>query len=102
MCVCGICACEGVDVWWYTDRLQCMEVDSLACFPQPNLHIQVTIVIVDDNDNTPQFSNITLPIEVVEGLATSTVIGFVSASDPDEGINGTVNYRIEQHSSTGV
>ena len=60
------------------------------------------MLILDDNDNAPAFENITLPVRVFEATAPSTVIAFVSARDPDNGENGTVNYRIDQQNVQGT
>lgn len=38
------------------------------------------------------------PLQVMEGLPSGTVIGTVTAKDPDEGENGTVYYSLSGES----
>ncbi|XP_071377114.1 protocadherin-16-like, partial [Centroberyx affinis] len=56
------------------------------------------ITVLDENDNAPSFSHAQpdreLLITVMEGLQSGTVLGTVTAKDPDEGENGTVYYSL--------
>uniref|UniRef100_A0A667YUI3 Protocadherin-16 n=1 Tax=Myripristis murdjan TaxID=586833 RepID=A0A667YUI3_9TELE len=56
------------------------------------------ITVLDENDNAPSFSHgqpdRELILQVMEGLPSGTVLGTVTAKDPDEGENGTVYYSL--------
>ncbi|XP_074466224.1 protocadherin-16 [Sebastes fasciatus] len=56
------------------------------------------ISVLDENDHAPSFTHVRpdreLLHEVMEGLPSGTVIGTVTAKDPDEGENGTVYYSL--------
>ncbi|KAK7006067.1 Cadherin EGF LAG seven-pass G-type receptor 2 [Halocaridina rubra] len=57
---------------------------------------QITISVLDENDNYPQFSERTYTVEVPEDISASSspVIAHVQASDYDSGKNGQVRYAI--------
>ncbi|XP_062309019.1 protocadherin-16 [Osmerus eperlanus] len=56
------------------------------------------ITVLDENDNAPSFSHghpdKELLLQVMEGLSSGSVLGTVTAKDPDEGENGTVYYSL--------
>nr|XP_043897629.1 protocadherin-16 [Solea senegalensis] len=56
------------------------------------------ITVLDENDNAPSFTHARpereLLLQVMEGLPSGTVLGTVTAKDPDEGENGTVYYSL--------
>ncbi|XP_029303816.1 protocadherin-16 [Cottoperca gobio] len=56
------------------------------------------ISVLDENDHAPSFTHARpdreLLYQVTEGLPSGTVIGTVTAKDPDEGENGTVYYSL--------
>ncbi|XP_061596681.1 protocadherin-16-like [Cololabis saira] len=56
------------------------------------------ITVLDDNDNAPIFTHVRpdreLLLQVTEGLPSGTVVGAVTAKDPDEGENGTIYYSL--------
>lgn len=62
----------------------------------PSLSSTATVYcfILDDNDNTPQFSQPDLHIIIPENLPPG-VIHTVQASDIDNGLNGTIQYSIK-------
>lgn len=55
---------------------------------------QVTIVVVDTNDNAPVFERSVYCTKVPETAPSGTVLFQVQASDPDEGSNGEVWYSL--------
>ncbi|XP_023607819.1 protocadherin alpha-C1 isoform X2 [Myotis lucifugus] len=55
---------------------------------------QVTIVVVDTNDNAPVFERTVYRTKVPETVPNGTVLVRVRASDPDEGSNGEVRYSL--------
>ncbi|KAM6907301.1 protocadherin-16 [Xenentodon cancila] len=56
------------------------------------------ITMLDENDHAPIFTHVRpdreLLLQVTEGLPSGTVVGTVTAKDPDEGENGTVYYSL--------
>ncbi|XP_061607074.1 protocadherin-16-like isoform X2 [Phyllopteryx taeniolatus] len=56
------------------------------------------VSVLDENDHAPSFSharpNRELIFQVDEGLPSGTVLGTVSAKDPDEGENSTIYYSL--------
>ncbi|KAM8897984.1 protocadherin-16 [Spinachia spinachia] len=56
------------------------------------------ISVLDENDHAPSFTHARpdseLLLQVMEGLASGTVLGTVTAKDPDEGENGTIYYSL--------
>ncbi|ERE82966.1 protocadherin alpha-C1-like [Cricetulus griseus] len=55
---------------------------------------QVTITVVDTNDNVPAFERSVYSTKVPETAPNGTVLFHVRASDPDEGSNGDVWYSL--------
>ncbi|XP_078267470.1 cadherin-related family member 2 [Rhinoraja longicauda] len=70
----------------------------------------VTINILDINDNSPKFTSQTYVLTVKEHASIGTIIGTATATDPDEGIFGVITYSLlplsiyefKVNSSTGV
>lgn len=56
--------------------------------------MEVTMVVLDVNDNTPSFSQNIYDIEIEENTFTGTDILQVFASDADEGTNGQIRFSI--------
>ncbi|KAM9332564.1 protocadherin-16 [Pholidichthys leucotaenia] len=56
------------------------------------------ITVLDENDHAPSFIHARpdreLLLQVMEGLPPGTVVGIVTAKDPDEGENGTIYYSL--------
>ena len=71
--------------------------------------VNMSIHILDANDNRPVFSNFTYKMSILENSPSGTYVGAVTATDADVGRNSEVTYRIsgEQkifqiHPKTGV
>ncbi|XP_060904185.1 protocadherin gamma-A11-like [Labrus mixtus] len=62
--------------------------------PQKSGTLNVTIIVLDSNDNRPMFSQEIYQIEIQENVKIGTSIFKMNASDPDEGINGEVEYTL--------
>ncbi|VIO90129.1 Cadherin domain containing protein [Brugia malayi] len=69
------------------------------------VHIQVTdgdntssatlrIIVVDVNDNAPQFEQQFYLINIVKNIELDSVIAKIHASDPDTGLAGTIRYEL--------
>lgn len=61
--------------------------------------LQVSVRILDENDNPPVFNQTEYHISVGEDAPTGSVICQVHASDPDLGDNGRVTYEINRRQS---
>ncbi|XP_074530789.1 protocadherin alpha-3-like [Halichoeres trimaculatus] len=60
--------------------------------PQRSGTLNVTIIVLDTNDNRPMFSQEVYQIEIQENVPPNTLVLKINASDPDEGSNGEVIY----------
>ena len=52
------------------------------------------VIIVDVNDNDPEFSDDVYSFSIPEDQDVNTVVASVLATDPDEGPNGEVTYAV--------
>ncbi|XP_043918358.1 protocadherin-23 [Protopterus annectens] len=62
--------------------------------PPLNTSTVVLITVLDINDNTPEFTNLTYSIQVNESSPVETLLIQVSASDDDEGVHADLTYMI--------
>ena len=53
----------------------------------------LTVIVLDENDNAPQFGE-TGPFSVIEEMPADTVVGQVTATDADSGVNGEFDFSI--------
>jgi len=58
----------------------------------------VLVTVVDINDNAPTFQKTRISNLILECVQPGHVAAHVNASDPDEGLNGKVTYRIRSGS----
>ena len=56
----------------------------------------VTVHILDDNDNAPHFTNATYRFVMPEGSPRGTLVGVVMATDLDMGRNAELSYRLPE------
>nr|VZI05389.1 unnamed protein product [Spirometra erinaceieuropaei] len=56
--------------------------------------LTVHVRVIDVNDNAPAFSQPIFRFAIEEEQEAGTVVGVVTATDPDEDENGKVNYRL--------
>ncbi|KAM4875290.1 protocadherin alpha-C1 isoform 3-T3 [Thomomys bottae] len=87
------------------DREQCVTHQLVLTaqdggLPVRSGHVQVTIVVVDTNDNAPVFERSVYHTRVPETASNGTVLFQVQASDPDEGSNGEVWYSLSNSTLT--
>ncbi|XP_037117253.1 protocadherin alpha-8-like isoform X24 [Syngnathus acus] len=62
--------------------------------PQKSSILNVTIIVLDSNDNRPTFSQDTYTVEIKENIPIGVSIAKVNATDPDEGTNGDIEYSL--------
>ena len=62
--------------------------------PSLSSTVVVTVTVLDENDNTPQFSSPFYKASVLENTAIMTNVLHVTATDPDDGENGIVTFSI--------
>ncbi|OCT87852.1 hypothetical protein XELAEV_18021554mg, partial [Xenopus laevis] len=60
---------------------------------------QVTIFVVDFNDNAPVFDQASYKINILENLPINTVIVKLNATDLDEDLNAEISYSFDEHTS---
>lgn len=68
--------------------------------PAATASASVLVTVLDDNDNTPRFDKEFYSFELLENLSAGTMIGSVSATDPDLGRNSLLRYSIVQANSS--
>ncbi|ROL53145.1 Protocadherin-16 [Anabarilius grahami] len=70
--------------------------------PPLNSSAVVSVKVLDINDNAPVFSNPEYHAQVTENSPIGTALIHISASDPDQGANGTLAYNIISGNSWGL
>ncbi|KAL5011815.1 hypothetical protein ScPMuIL_010366 [Solemya velum] len=68
-------------------------------YPPRSSAVNVTIYILDDNDNKPLFGNKTYVMSISENNSVKSLVGYVSASDLDIGRNAELTYWIGDEKS---
>ncbi|XP_075469049.1 protocadherin-15 isoform X1 [Ascaphus truei] len=61
---------------------------------QESVPVTVTILVIDANDNSPTFSNISYNVKIYTDMTPGESIIRLTAIDADEGINGQMTYEI--------
>ncbi|XP_068570852.1 protocadherin alpha-8-like isoform X9 [Cebidichthys violaceus] len=64
--------------------------------PQRSGTLNVSIIVLDINDNRPTFSQDTYQVEIYENVSVGTTVTRVNAIDPDEGTNGDIEYSLSR------
>ena len=62
--------------------------------PSQSTTVSVTVLVKDDNDETPYFPTQEVTFTVVENIKTGAIVGRVVATDRDSGENGRISYYI--------
>ncbi|XP_045897302.1 protocadherin alpha-8-like, partial [Micropterus dolomieu] len=62
--------------------------------PQRSGTLNVSIIVLDSNDNRPMFSQEVYQITIQENVPVGTSVFRMNATDPDEGINSEVEYSL--------
>lgn len=68
--------------------------------PAATASASVLVMVLDDNDNDPQFEKDFYGFELLENLPSGTLVGSVSANDPDIGKNSLLRYTVVQANSS--
>ncbi|XP_009999711.1 PREDICTED: protocadherin Fat 4-like [Chaetura pelagica] len=63
---------------------------------------QITVLVLDVNDNAPTFDRSTYKVQVLENTPVGALLLQLNASDPDEGPNGETQYSFGVHTSDSV
>ncbi|NWI22286.1 PCDGM protein, partial [Sula dactylatra] len=63
---------------------------------------QITVLVLDVNDNAPTFDRTTYKVQVPENMPMGALLIQLNASDPDEGPNGEMQYSFGVHTSDSV
>ncbi|XP_041123541.1 protocadherin-15-like isoform X1 [Polyodon spathula] len=61
---------------------------------QESAPVTVNILVIDANDNTPTFSNISYSVNVYTDMQPGETVLRLTALDADEGLNGQITYEI--------
>jgi len=56
--------------------------------------LQVIVTVLDDNDHAPVFTRSNYDFRVVENVDIGHLVGTVTASDKDEGINAKISFLL--------
>ncbi|XP_063024576.1 protocadherin beta-15-like [Melospiza melodia melodia] len=64
--------------------------------PPRSGNIEISIIILDANDNAPKFMQEPYITKVSENTPKGSVILTVLAADPDEGVNGDISYQLNE------
>nr|XP_061793173.1 protocadherin alpha-3-like [Nerophis lumbriciformis] len=64
--------------------------------PQKSSTLNVTVIVLDNNDNRPMFNQDTYNVDLFENVLGGTIVARVNATDPDEGTNGEIEYSLSK------
>uniref|UniRef100_A0A3B3BBE3 Si:ch73-379j16.2 n=1 Tax=Oryzias melastigma TaxID=30732 RepID=A0A3B3BBE3_ORYME len=64
--------------------------------PQRTGTLNVTVIVLDTNDNRPTFSQEIYQVEIQENASVGTRVARVNATDPDQGPNGQIEYSLSK------
>ncbi|XP_077589329.1 protocadherin alpha-8-like isoform X13 [Stigmatopora nigra] len=62
--------------------------------PPRSATLNVTVVVLDSNDNRPVFSQDTYQMTIAENIPMGTSVFKLNGTDPDEGPNGEIEYSL--------
>ncbi|XP_014468281.1 PREDICTED: protein dachsous [Dinoponera quadriceps] len=82
------------------DRLTLTVFASDNGSPAATANASVLVKVLDDNDNDPHFDKDFYGFKLLENLPSGSLVGSVSASDPDIGKNALLRYSVVQTNSS--
>lgn len=63
--------------------------------PNPKwAYTQLKVIILDENDESPQFSQSSINVTLSENIPANTLVAMLTATDNDQGTNGSVSYSL--------
>lgn len=69
---------------------------------QESSSVQIDIMLLDANDNTPQFNSGNLyEFKITQNASIGHIVGLITATDPDDGRNGMILYELKQPKGSG-
>lgn len=79
-------------------NLKVLATDQIA--PQKTTVLQVTVIVSGVNEHSPKFSLSKFDLRVREDAEVGSSMASLTATDPDAGLNGQLQYRILEHNMT--
>ncbi|RZF33481.1 hypothetical protein LSTR_LSTR010137 [Laodelphax striatellus] len=71
--------------------------------PNPKwAHTQLKVLVLDENDEEPRFSQSQINISLSESTPPNTLVAMLTATDHDQGTNGSVTYSLHSDTPPGV
>ncbi|XP_043925798.1 protocadherin gamma-C5-like [Protopterus annectens] len=65
--------------------------------------VNITIKVLDTNDNVPRFNKSFYNVRLQEDVPVGTVVIQLKATDPDEGVNGEIDYSFRRgHTASNI
>ncbi|XP_051789685.1 protocadherin alpha-C2-like isoform X2 [Erpetoichthys calabaricus] len=70
--------------------------------PKLSGSVNVTVIVLDVNDNPPVFDQEIYEVNLTENVAVGTIVTKLKASDKDEGANAVLRYSFNHHTAQEV
>ncbi|XP_039632258.1 protocadherin alpha-C2-like [Polypterus senegalus] len=70
--------------------------------PQLSGSVNVTVIVLDVNDNPPVFDQQIYEVNLIENVAVGTTVTKLKASDKDEGVSAVLRYSFNHHTAQEV